>query len=168
MNTELENEILEIGDAMHDDTQGSLPAFLNVLTILTFIGSGLALLSVIYSFLTLDQQLENTRDAMRLLNDMPQNGFGRSMLESSLAILEHAPLLNTISIIVTICCIVGAILMRKLKKNGYYLYLIASILGIIVPLIFVGFGIIGFAIIIGNIFTLAFIIMYSVNLKHLK
>jgi len=99
MNTELENEILEIGDAMHDDTQGSLPAFLNVLTILTFIGSGLALLSVIYSFLTLDQQLENTRDAMRLLNDMPQNGFGRSMLESSLAILEHAPLLNTISII---------------------------------------------------------------------
>ena len=58
--------------------------------------------------------------------------------------------------------------MRKLQKNGYYMWLIGELLPIVGTLIFIGIGFFtgttGFFL----IFPLLFIILYTTQLKHLK
>jgi hypothetical protein len=58
--------------------------------------------------------------------------------------------------------------MWGLKKMGFYLYLIAQILMLIIPFIFLPTLVAMAGFIVGIIFTAAFIIMYAVNLKHLS
>ena len=73
-----------------------------------------------------------------------------------------------IGLIGTFLCFFGALQMRKLKKMGFSLY----ILGDIVPFaigIFVGFdtfATVGYVIF--TIIAVLFIILYAVQLKHLK
>ena len=58
--------------------------------------------------------------------------------------------------------------MRKLKKTGYYIYIVACLIGIIGPLAIIGSGIMGGFILLGSVFSILFIILYGVNLKHLR
>jgi len=58
----------------------------------------------------------------------------------------------------------GAIMMWKLKKTGFYLYVAANIIAAILPMVWLGsaFAIMGF------IWPVIFIVLYAINLKHLK
>jgi hypothetical protein len=59
--------------------------------------------------------------------------------------------------------------MRKLKKTGFYIYLIGELLPWLTTFIFIGaiaFG--GLAIIFGILFTAVFVILYATQLKYLK
>lgn len=143
----------------------TLPPFLNVLTILTFIGSGLGIISGIYSLLTIEQQRAGLAATRTLLRN---SSFGGDLVRAQELMLENFYAIQLGALTSALCCLFGAILMRKLKKNGFYLYLFGSIISIVIPLFFLGFGFMGQMILIGSVFTIAFVIMYGVNYKHLK
>ncbi|MDA9261768.1 hypothetical protein N9P38_00245 [Flavobacteriales bacterium] len=156
-----------------DDFQNEtkeLPQMLNVLTILTFIGSGLALLMNIWSFITHDSKVEEFEQSMAQLESL--GGTGNSlmdgMMEGAVKAIENGPTLYTIAIVVAILCLFGAYQMRSLKKTGYYIYVAGCLIGIVGPLAIIGGGIMGGMILLGSVFSILFIILYGVNLKHMS
>ena len=159
-------------DLLDDESNGTneLPQMLNVLTILTFIGSGLSLLSGLWGFFTMDSQKEAFELSRAQLESAGGSGneLMDGLMEGAAIAIENAPTLNTISVIVALLCLVGAFQMRKLKKTGYYIYLVACLIGIIGPLAIIDGGIMGGFILLGSVFSILFIILYGVNLKHLR
>jgi tryptophan-rich sensory protein len=66
-------------------------------------------------------------------------------------------------------CFYGAMQMRNLKKQGYLIYVVGEILPIISFAIFVGFGGLfgGIAMIFSTLIAAVFIILYTLQRKHL-
>lgn len=164
MNEELENESLE---SFADFEQKSLPSFLNALTILTFIGSGLGLISALYSLATIEQQKIQIKESERLLG---VTNLGRDLIETAKLSLEHVIPLQLNILFTAIICLIGAFLMRKLNKTGFYVYLFGTLVSVIAPIAILGIssGLSGQLMIIGIIVPLVFIVMYATNLKHME
>ncbi len=140
-----------------NETTNKLPQMLNVLTILTFVGCGFTALSTFLLPLgckVLD--MEEIADKMK---------------PSEIAVLEKtcSNLIPMITIILlgTVLCLVGAIIMRKLKQSGYLIYIAGQIIPIAA----------GFALgtqnfsdwkqIAGLILPIIFIALYTSQRKHL-
>ena len=84
----------------------------------------------------------------------------RKTMENKIPIL----LLNLVGVAL---CAYGAIEMRKLKKQGFILWLAGEVVPIITSFLFVGVGVFkGFSAII-LLFPITFIILYSVQRKNL-
>lgn len=150
--------------------EGKRPQFLTVLCILTYVGSGLAIFAGIIGILmmgameTLTSNLSDMSDLSNTTGPDLENMYRWTKISQILALIG------------AVLCLVGALVMWNLKKNGFYIY----VFGQIIPLIgsfmtmnsvfssspFAGFGV--FAMIIGSMFPLAFIIMYGINLKHME
>ena len=145
---------------------------LKTLTLLTFIGSGLALLYILVTPWLLSFYA-------RLLNQATTSGRELTASEAQkiadghraidLAQANMVPLM-IIGIIATVGCIIGAMWMRKLKKEGYYIYLAGEILPIIAGFVLMGTGQFNgvLSVIIALCIPVLFIILYSVNFKYLK
>ncbi len=149
-----------------------LPSLLNVLTILTFIGSGFALLSIPFMKWSggfVKKAMENP-EAMSSLPPEKQ-----AEMEKTLTLFKEMEANSTVLWIITLLavalCVYGAIQMRKLKKEGFYLYAIGELF----PLIATGFFI-GFATqyvnmqsyIFGIGIPVLFVILYATQLKYMK
>ncbi len=65
-------------------------------------------------------------------------------------------------------CIYGAMQMRTLKKQGFYMWLIGELLPVIGGIIFIGMGMFSGLAMLGLIVPVLFIILYSTQLKYLK
>jgi hypothetical protein len=88
-------------------------------------------------------------------------------LEVARKTYENRVPITLIGLISLVLCLVGAIQMRSLKKQGYYLYLIGELLPFVGSLIFVGVAALsGFAL-IAVVFALVFILLYTGQRKHL-
>lgn len=136
----MENTTMEAGTAKR-------PGLLSVLCILTFIGSGLGIL--VYLLLAV---AAGTLGAM--LADIP--GLGSMIAGGGIAIFASG-------LILALASFFGALKMWKLKKMGFYIYTIAQVLMLIVPVIFgVPFSV------MGAVFTALFIVLYGLNLKHMS
>ncbi len=101
-------------------------------------------------------------------------GCGLAILGGLISITKISGIVNLLAALI---CLYGVIQMWKLKKIGFYFYLVGEILPIIVTIATIGFatmfsfagGI--FAIIAGGlglVFAIAFIVMYALNLKHMS
>lgn len=146
-----------------------IPIFLQVLCILTFVGAGITTLSTLFSIFTIGQ-LENSMKAMDDVFSNTDSGidFGNSYRWTKISYV--------LSLIGAILCLTGALFMWRLKKIGFYIYIIGQILPLIGSFMtmnsmfknsmFAGFGMI--AMVFGMLFPVAFIIMYGLNLKHMK
>ncbi len=120
------------------------PTFLTVLCILTFIGSGLGVLGSILLFV-------GAGAVMSYFGTMSgaEGAVGMGYV-IGLLILSGTSLF-------------GAIQMWNLKKIGFYIYTGVGIIGIILPLLFgMGFST------LGTIITIAFIVMYYLNVKYMS
>jgi len=140
-----------------------LPSFLKVLCILSYIGCGLAFIMGLYNLFTFQSQI----DAMKGFGGM----FGGSELGDALdALIKYGQVYYIINIVATILCFVGVLMMWKLKKTGYYIYIIGEIAPAIASFALLGgFGALGtMAMVAGLIFPIAFIVMYGLNLKHMS
>jgi hypothetical protein len=145
---------------------------LKTLTLLTFIGSGIAFLYILFTPAILNWSLKMIDRAQSSGQEMSASQLqkisdGKKAIE--LAQANLVPLL-IIGLLATIACVIGAIWMRKLRKDGFYLYLAAEILPIIAGFILMGMGQYNgiFSMIIGLAIPIVFIILYSVNFKYLK
>lgn len=155
----------------YQNAKPKLPQGLNVLTILTFIGCALfglltLLMPMIYKFLlgVMDKAASSGEElSAKKLEEMEK---GRAVIE--LAQQNMIPLL-AISLIGIILCFVGALWMRKLKKDGYWMYVAGQAIPFIGNLFIMGIkqytGIGSILMAIG--FPLIFVILYTMQRKHL-
>jgi hypothetical protein len=152
-----------------------LPTGLNVLTILTFIGSAFALLGGIWNFYNAKKTFDTKDKVMEQMN----SGSMPSWLKSIMPDMTHFEEMVTksyenripifiLTVVAAILCIVGAMQMRKRQKQGYLFYVIGEILPLIVSTFFIGFFTLsGGGGIFGISLTLLFIILYTLQRKHL-
>jgi hypothetical protein len=157
------------------------PDFLKVLCILSFIGCGLIILM---SLVGLPKLFQSEEMRMQELEQMEQisPGFSEKMAD-----IYNDPNYTTkaitkfiIDISFNILTLIGVILMWKLRKKGFYIYVAAELLPYVTSIIFAGDGMgilnsmpsfmsnIAYVMIaLVVIFDLAFIFMYSRNLKYM-
>ena len=147
------------------------PQFLKVLCILTFIGTGVGLLEGLYNLIKAPTALEDFQRDQELTGNMEgmSSGFMENIMEAARLSAENALPLAITAIGVNLFCLFGALMMWKLRKVGFYVYVCGQLLGIIVPIILIGFsGVFGGLMALTSIFPIAFIIMYAFNLKHMS
>ena len=127
--------------------QEGRPTFLTVLCILTFIGSGLSALFLLIGLVAAGA-ISETLSSIPGMGDI--GGFGSVYF--------------VVALVLALASLYGAIMMWKLKKMGFYLYSGANVLVLFAPMVLAS----GKFSIFGLIITALFIILYGLNLKHLK
>lgn len=154
------------------------PVFLTVLCILTFIGAGLTLIGQLISLATKPlveastvMVEESMTDAMDAFSSS-SSGFS-SLIESfmgqGMKALENYTELILVRVIGTLVLLFGALLMWKLKKTGFFLFVGGKAFIIIAVFIIMGATGMAFLSVVGTLFVaIAFSIMYAVNLKHMQ
>ena len=152
------------------DGSKKLPGSLNVLTILTFIGCAFGLLwtaaaPFFFKFFggMMEKAASNPDVTAKQLEEMQK---GRASMEIMQA--------NIVPIVITglagiILCFVGALWMRKLKKDGYWLYLGGQILPLAAGLIILGTSQITgvMSVLLGYGIPVLFIVLYTLQRKYL-
>lgn len=155
------------------------PTFLTVLCILTFIGSGLGLVNSIFSYFRADaiskminQEKAEINKDLNEAKSRDDNAtvffemMGNMAEISSPEIIRKGAIANFIP---SLLCLVGAILMWKLRKSGFYIYTLGTILGVILILYILPDNFItraqaGVPAFVG----LLFVIFYAMNLKSMN
>ncbi|HEY1038589.1 MAG TPA: hypothetical protein VGF30_04250 [Bacteroidia bacterium] len=147
------------------------PGFLKVLCILTFIGSGIAIVMSVLAYLAvaaLHKIGAGLSNAAMEMNPEGVTAEGQQAMEQMGNAMTNAYINLGAGILGAILCLVGAIMMWKLKKTGFYVYVFGQVVAMAVPFIFpIAEGAGGMGV-IGMILPIAFIVMYGLNLKHLK
>jgi hypothetical protein len=148
-----------------------LPTGLNVLTILTYIGCSFSFILLfaigpLYRFLLkiMDKAAESGKEmSAKELEDMRK---GKEAMNLMLANLT--PIIIT-GLIGVVLCFIGALWMRKFKKDGFWLYTIGELMPPIASIVILGSPqLTGFWPIFFNIvFPLAFVILYATQRKYL-
>lgn len=160
---------------MNEFERPKLPGFLNVLTILTFIGCFLLFFSSIYQFVIAQNNYDTKDEMIANMNAPGTPAFARRMIGDPKDYermvtkgLENKIPILIMSLVSVVLCVYGALQMRKLHKQGYILYLIGEILPFISMAIFIGsFAMKGFGFYFGSGIALLFILMYTSQRKHL-
>ncbi len=139
------------------------PTFLTVLCILSFIAAGFAVIGYVFVLTAMGA-------ATAIASNM--EGMSGEAGEASAAIsaaMEHAgPGVGLtwayiiIGFVTVLVSLFGVIKMWKLQKQGFFLYVGANVVSIIMSIVYSGFGVMGL------IFPVLFIVLYGLNLKHLK
>ena len=156
---------------LNEDGKPKLPSGLNTLTILTFIGCGIGLLWTLltpvinkFSLAFMEKaRSSGTELSSKQLADIEK---GKAVIE--LAQANIVPLL-AVSLVGIALCLVGAIWMRKLKKDGFWIYVGGELLPVIGTFILLGTaqftGVISVLLIVG--IPLLFVILYANQRKYL-
>ncbi len=165
------NEIKDHLNLENKDMQ-SLPQMLNVLTILTYIGSGLGILGGIYNFFTICTSVA----AMENLGDMSEtSGLGKTMgnfVEGAMMLAQKQCDNKLIILIATLVgcglTIYAAMLMRNRKKQGFNIYVVGELLLPVLSIVLLGSGAMsGMLLMTGLLFPIIFIILYFTQRKNL-
>jgi hypothetical protein len=154
------------------------PGFLTIICILSFVGLGLQILKSLKLFIfgqlgpsyynLMQDRLEESLNQVHSSNPFITS-FIEKIFESILKLIDHAPLLATISIISSVIALAGVIMMWRLIKTGFYIYTVIKILDVFVPIIFIGFNFVSLFIALIGLFTSAiFITLYAFNLKAME
>jgi len=145
------------------------PTFLTVLCVLSFIGNGLGLFQGAMGLLMVGIWSQMFKALNR-----SSKGMGQAQVEVE-NVFNSITWFSLMFIVASVLCLIGAILMWKLKKSGFVLYVLGQCLPVIGTLFLFGFMFsgpaVGFGVLISifsTIFPIAFVIMYGLNLKHLK
>lgn len=158
----------------------SRPAFLTVLCVLTWIVSAWVLMTVPFNHLSSSEESASTiesalNDAMsQIAEDSPETaemleGVMLATTDTVSSAMDNAGLIATTDLLVALLSAFGAFLMFKLRKTGFWVYVLAKVLGLIAVLAFLGVNVltiifVSFAGFIGLIMA----ILYAVNRKHMS
>jgi len=167
---------------MNDTTTATLgapparPTLLTVICIISFIVGAWGLYSGIKN-LTMDPVAERAKLEQSISEQMTKLGDNANevttrMMESAhdigvKGIDNHKPI-GIADIILSLISLFAVWQMWNLKKSGFWLYLLATIAGLVVPIIYLGGGLLALASVgVVGFFSLIFIILYAVNLKYM-
>ncbi len=160
------------------------PSFLTWLCILTFIGSGWAIVSHIWSYTTaaktstmfsqnVDIKKDSTlqKDTATIAIDKKHSSLEGNIKASFSKILQEDNIRKIAigGLIAALLTLTGALFMWHLKKQGFYIYILGVVVGILVPFYIFGNDLIAVgASSFANFFGLVFIALYALNLKSMS
>ena len=153
---------------MNEFERPVLPKSLNILTILTFIGCSILLL---FSLAT-PAILKFTKNMMDKANTAELSPKEVAEMEKGRVAIQLAeqymvPLMIT-GVVGILLCFVGALMMRKLKKDGYWLYLAGQVVPYIASIALMGTAqFAGPSSFVFPVITLIFIVLYTMQRKYL-
>jgi hypothetical protein len=133
---------------------GKRPMFLTVICILSFIGAGFAIFGYIIAITAMGaaQAALGSMEALESVSAAAAAGPSAGMTWAYVIV----------GFLTTIVALFGVIKMWKLDKQGFMLYAGANVVSIIMGMIYSGFGV------AGMIMPIIFIVMFYLNLKHMK
>lgn len=154
------------------------PNFLTVLCIFTFIISGIYILMGLLGSFPADQELQIElveEQIIKFESDMASSGApmeAGTLEDMRVFLMDRVYNSQTIGLIILlsgILSLLGALFMYRMNKIGFHLYVASKLIGWSSIFIYstISGMVIGFFA-VPAIFTIAFIIMYATNLKHLK
>ncbi len=152
-----------------------VPSGINVLSILTFIGCAIALIFSVIGFFSAKTSYDKKDETMEKMYSADAPAFVKAMLPSkenfdvmtTKSFENRVPIL-LLSMVSLGLCFVGALQMRKRKKQGFLLYVIGQLLPFVTSAIFIGlFALTGMWFYILTFFTLLFLLLYTMQRKHL-
>lgn len=176
---EIQSENLEFGEQLQAPKK---PQFLTIICVLSFITCGFLFLATIYGMImnTPENQMENI-ERMREISPAAADKMEQALIDQQNSVMgQIQPYINLLFVLLSF---LGVLQMFNLKKMGFYIYTFAELF----PFVFMLFsskemvGILkismgeesgeaaaylGMAILL--FFDLAFIVMYGLNLKHMK
>ncbi|TXB66761.1 hypothetical protein FRY74_00835 [Vicingus serpentipes] len=135
---------------------GKRPVFLTVICILSFIAAGFAIIGYVTA-LTVMGAAGAAMSAMEGMEGME----GMEALTSAAPSAGMTWAYIIVGFLTTLVSLFGVIKMWKLNKQGFMLYAGASVVSMIMGIIYSGFGVMGLIV------PVAFIVMYYLNLKHM-
>jgi len=152
----------------------TMTATINVLTILTIIGCGIAFISAIWSLYSSGKSMEQITIMQEQADRISESGSetATNMMLQSIEMVkkqyENRYLLLMVNLLATGLCLFGALEMRKMRKNGYYLWLTGELLPILITVAIIGLNMMG-GIVLGVylLFASVFIILYGMQVKHM-
>ena len=154
------------------------PDFLTVICILTFIGSGFGIINNVTNYLNADVLTEMGKQAIdqnREKVDSESSGEGKKladqMMSGASAMMDKKKLKQNylLTVLSNIMTLAGALLMFRLRKSGYWLYVAGIVVLVATPVVIFGTGNL-LSMSITMLFAaigILFIILYSLQLKHL-
>lgn len=152
------------------------PTLLTVICIISFIMGAWGIISGIQSITTdqtqaMQEARQKMEEAKAQLGDQADGMAGR-MMDSAMEITEktaaNAKPMGISGIVIALLSLFGVWQMWNLKKNGFWMYLLATIAGLVVPLVYLGGSMMAIASVgFVGFFSLVFIILYAVNLKYM-
>lgn len=154
------------------------PTLLTILCILSFLFGAYGLYSGFSTAFT-DQpkkDLEESRiELEKQMADVQGPGaeMAQKMMDQALAMaekqVENATPIGISGLLLSAISLLGVWMMWNLKKTGFWLYVLASVASLIVPIVFLGGGLMTFlGVGFMGVIALIFIILYAVNLKHME
>lgn len=165
------NELTSADTLNHDEINGNeLPKSLNILTILTFIGCGIGVIFTVLSPLFMDFSLKAIDKGAASGAELTQKQMAD--MEKSRHVIEltqsHLVPLLLVGSIGLILCFAGAVMMRKLKKDGFWIYVAGQVLPLAGNLAILGTAqFTGVSSYFAFILPLVFIYLYSRQRKYL-
>ncbi|HEY6900407.1 MAG TPA: hypothetical protein VI233_07185 [Puia sp.] len=143
---------------------------LKVISVLTFIGSGIAIFGQVYSFLTAQKSYDTIvqmQDKMDQAPDFVKKMMGPDPIGTARKTLEARTPMLILAIVASVLCIYGAMQMRQLKKQGFPIYVVGELLPIVAYFIFIGQMSI-FALCFSLIIAGLFIFLYAGQRKYMS
>ena len=146
--------------------------FLTLLCVLTFIGCALSLFD---AFMTLVQTdaASNTPRIERNYTPEQQKQLPKQYFEDRSAGEESAPtdpdrirLLSIAQFPYALLTLAGAILMFRLRRVGFWIYVAGVVVGFVLPVVLVGFGALNTSF--GVFFSVLFAGLYWLNLRDMR
>lgn len=148
----------------------TLPSGLNILTILTLIWCALSFIFSIMGFINAEKNYKEflaNQDKIAQAPAWMKGMMGPEMQEVTRKSMENKLPILLLGLVATALCVYGALEMRKLKKQGFILWLVGEVLPIVSGFLFIGTGMFsGFAL-IALVFPVIFIILYVIQRKYL-
>lgn len=138
------------------------PIFLTVLCILSFIAAGLAAIGYITLITVMGAVTAGASALEGMSGDAGEAGAAISQAISTGPSAGLTWAYIVVGFLTMLVSLLGVIKMWKLQKMGYFLYVGSSAISMIMGIIYSGFGF------MGVIFPVLFIVLYGLNLKHLK
>ena len=141
------------------------PVFLTVLCILSFIAAGFAILG----YIAVIGLMGAASAVSGMASDMSAE-MGSEMNDAMSAAMAATPGVGLtwayiiVGFLTTIVGLFGVIKMWKLQKSGFMMYVGATVVSLIMGIVYSGFG----ASIVGIVISAGFIVMYFLNTKAMK
>jgi hypothetical protein len=158
-------------DFATEQNKKKLPTGLNVLTILTFIACGIFGLVTLFTPAILKFSLSMMEKAASSGAELSTKQLAD--MEKSKAAIElskqHMIPMMIVGLVCITLCFVGALWMRKLKKDGYWIYVAGELAPILAGLVIMGIAQYTsiWSVLFGVGIPVVFVILYTLQRKHL-
>jgi hypothetical protein len=147
------------------------PQFLTILCVLSFISIAWTIYGGITEMVKSPdreaEEIEQIQSKLEEMEDAP--GFAKTMMEGSMLMLDNRKAINILGLGCALISLTGVLMMWKQRRTGFWVYSASQVISAAGMFAIIGTSTAAmiFAA-MGIFFSLLFILLYSLNLKHMS